>query len=102
MDPMLAVSLGTLIGSAFSFLMGSAPFTCLHTRFRPEWHERFEQKMAIYANHVARHRANAPPSPASLSGTDFYGERVSSLRDYRHWLKRQNALKSSKPSSLSA
>ena len=82
-DPVLAVGASTVIGASASYLLGSMLFRMAHQAWKPELHAEYVRREGEYAKRVAGHRANVPPSPVQLSGTDFYGESVKSVAGYR-------------------
>lgn len=100
LDPILAIGVGTVVGAFAAWTTGSMMFRMGHSWYRPEWHRAFTSREGDYARRVAGQRANVPPSPVQLTGTDFYGESVGSIRDYRHWVKRQHCLTESRKFKL--
>lgn len=99
-DPLIAIGAGSLTGAVGSFLIGSSLFKLAHKSLFPKWHVDYVEREGLFARRVAMHRANVPPSPVQLAGTDFYGESVKSVIDYRRWLKRQKRLASSRTFNL--
>lgn len=96
MDPMMVIGATTLTGMAVSFLVGGFTFRFWHRWWWPSWYVRFEEMESDFARRVSRFRANVPPNPTQLTGTDFYGESVGSVRDYRRWIRQQLKLKASR------
>lgn len=50
--------------------------------------QAFEQMDNIFLRHVARNRPDPSRNNVNYNPlSDFYGEKISSIRDYRHWLR---------------
>lgn len=99
-DPIIALGSGMLLGTGLAFLTGSSLFGLLLRSLNKPAMANYGKFDAEFAKRVQRFRANVPPDPNQIGGTDFYGEKVRSLSDYRHWLKRQKALIASRTFSL--
>lgn len=96
LDPMLVIGAGTLFGTTAAFICGGSAFRFWHRWWWPAWHGRFTEMESDFARRVCRYRANVPPNPTQLTGTDFYGERVGSVADYRRWIRQQLNLKTAR------
>ncbi len=90
-DPLVAVGALTAAGCAASYVAGAALIGALFRVLRPSLSAALDARQRDYYARVVRWRANVAPSAARIlrRGTDFYGERVSSVADYRTWLRLQ-------------
>jgi hypothetical protein len=100
LDPVMLLGMVALGGSLASFLFGGFAFRQIHAWKWPLWHHKFREMEGEFARRVRRFRANVPPTPTQLTGTDFYGEKVASLRGYRRWLRQQINLRSARQFNL--
>jgi import inner membrane translocase subunit TIM23 len=97
LDPLLAVGMATLGGAVASYFAGQSLASVAWRSSRPQLAAEFERMRADFCRRIAHHRANVPPSPTDLNfSLDFYGERIRTIRDYRHWLRKQNQLRNNR------
>ena len=92
-DPLVAVGLGTALGSVLAFSTGSALVGLCWRLLNPVKARLFDAKQRDFYARVQAFRANVPPNPTQMNFSfDFYGEKVASVADYRKWLKRQKQM----------
>ena len=120
-DPTIIMGMGAMAAGLFSYQLGTfASQTLWRLTKHRQVLRQFDSMDSKFYNSVAKNRAERGQSPyiqtlgrsplraakssssnnsssASASGsdsmaTDYYGERVKSLSDYRQWLRRQHKL----------
>ncbi|KAI9295174.1 mitochondrial import protein Pam17 [Neoconidiobolus thromboides FSU 785] len=90
MDPMIVFILASGAAGFTAFLttplLGSLAFKLL----RPKINEQLALKDADFYKRIAKYRVNMAIQPRSVTAPpDYYGEKIKSIKDYRHWLRRQ-------------
>lgn len=73
--------LGWLIGPSF----GSTAWSLLHRRQASRMAQRDKQ----FFDHIRKMRADPTRQVVHNPLPDYYGEKIGSLREYRHWLRKQ-------------
>lgn len=93
LDPLVVVGTGTAFGLIASFFTGSALAGLSWRLFRPKIAAQLDSHQRDFYNRITKYRANVPPNPTQLNFSfDYYGEKIGSVRDYRHWLRRQREM----------
>ncbi|KKA29662.1 hypothetical protein TD95_002813 [Thielaviopsis punctulata] len=91
LDPMITMGLVTSSAASLGWLMGpsvgSRVFYWLNRQVTPQ----FMLKENNFFARIKRHRVDPSSSSAGNPVPDFYGEKISSVTGYRHWLKDQRA-----------
>lgn len=93
MDPLVVVGASTALGLAGSFFTGSALAGLAWRILRPRTALQLNSHQRDFYARISKYRANVPPNPTQMNFSfDFYGEKISSVKDYRHWLRRQKEM----------
>ena len=93
LDPLIVVGASTAVGLVGSFFTGSALAGLTWKLFRPKLFAQIDAYQRNFYARITRFRANVPPNPTQMNfNFDFYGEKISSVKDYRHWLRRQRQM----------
>ncbi|PHH54792.1 Presequence translocated-associated motor subunit pam17, mitochondrial [Ceratocystis fimbriata CBS 114723] len=91
LDPMITMGLVTTSAASLGWLMGpsvgSRVFYWLNRQVTPQ----FMLKENNFFARIKRNRVDPSSSSAGNPVPDFYGEKISSVTGYRHWLKDQRA-----------
>lgn len=93
MDPLVVVGASTALGLVGSFFTGSALAGVTWRLIRPRLASQFDAHQRNFYTRITKYRANVPPNPTQMNfNFDFYGEKIASVKDYRHWLRRQREM----------
>ncbi|KAF2157122.1 Pam17-domain-containing protein [Myriangium duriaei CBS 260.36] len=100
LDPFIAFGLMITAVGGFGWLMGpfvgNAGFLLWNRSIRGEIAKRERD----FYNHIRRFRADPTSSSVSNPVPDYYGEKITSVADYRRWLKDQRAFNRKKSKNL--
>lgn len=90
-DPIM-VAVGATIASGFlGYLAGPSIGTMIFKVQNKALLNQFNHKNSVFLKHVIRNRVDASRQSFSNPVPDFYGERITSLKDYKQWLRDCNA-----------
>ena len=93
MDPLVIAGASTVIGLVGSFFTGSAVAGLAWRILRPKLAVQMDAHQKRFYAKISKYRANVPPNPTQMNFSfDFYGEKIASVKDYRHWLRRQKEM----------
>ena len=93
MDPLVVVGASTALGLTASFFTGSALAGLAWKIIRPRLATQLDNHQRDFYARITKYRANVPPNPTQMNFSfDFYGEKIASVKDYRHWLRRQREM----------
>ena len=93
MDPLVIAGASTAIGLLGSFFTGSAAAGLAWRMLRPKLAAQMDAHQKSFYTRITKYRANVPPNPTKMNFSfDFYGEKIASVKDYRHWLRRQKEM----------
>lgn len=96
LDPFAFIALSTVATGTVGYLIGSSLPMFYLKHFNHTLYSNYNTRLGIFYNKIVKHRANVPTDPSKLvqSTVDFYGEKITTLSDYRKWLRthRQIAL----------
>lgn len=87
-DPAIVYSLALMICGGFGYLMGPSLGDVVFKSMIRKQASSFVRKDAEFLRHIRKNR----PDPSNQNHTanpvtDYYGEKIGSLKDYRRWLR---------------
>lgn len=92
-DPLVVVGASTAVGLLGSFFTGSALAGLAWRTLKPRLASQMDSHQKSFYARITKYRANVPPNPTQMNFSfDFYGEKIASVKDYRHWLRRQREM----------
>ncbi|GAM82481.1 hypothetical protein ANO11243_004610 [Dothideomycetidae sp. 11243] len=100
LDPFYALGIMITALGGFGWLMGpfvgNAGFLMWNRKIRGDIAKRERE----FYNHIKRFRADPTSSSVSNPVPDYYGEKITSVADYRRWLKDQRAFNRKKSKNM--
>ncbi|KAJ2720871.1 TIM23 complex component [Coemansia sp. Benny D115] len=88
-DPLILFGGATMFCGVLGFVVGPSVGRVWYRIGNAEMARALDAKEAEFFKHVRANRSDPHFSSASNPLPDFYGEKVSSLRGYRKWLRKQ-------------
>ncbi|EME39571.1 hypothetical protein DOTSEDRAFT_139391 [Dothistroma septosporum NZE10] len=102
LDPIIVLGISTFAVAAGGWLcgpsFGSAMFTVWAAR--RGWNKLIAEKEKSFYARIKRYRADPSASSPQNPIPDYYGEKISSVKDYRRWLKDQKAFNLKKDKAM--
>ncbi|MCJ1229432.1 TIM23 complex component [Toensbergia leucococca] len=91
LDPFMVLGLTTAGVGALGWLCGPVVGNAVFGLWYRKWGREIAAKEKDFYHRIKRYRVD--PSSQSFSNPvpDYYGEKIGSVRDFRHWLKDQRA-----------
>ncbi|KAJ9062279.1 TIM23 complex component [Entomophthora muscae] len=90
LDPFIVFGLTSAASGLVAFLVTPLLGSLIYRLFKPQTYQAMILKDADFYQRIAKYRVNMSVQPRSVSAPpDFYGEKILSRKDYRHWLRRQ-------------
>ncbi|RKF64453.1 Presequence translocated-associated motor subunit pam17, mitochondrial [Erysiphe neolycopersici] len=87
LDPFITLGLVTFTCGGLGWLLGPAAGTALFNWKNRELRAQIELREKEFYRRVRRYRVDPSNSSMANPVPDYYGEKVSSVHDYRQWLK---------------
>ena len=81
----------TLLSGGVGWLLGPTFGQPIFKLWNAKWGKQMAAKEKSFFERVKRYRADPASSSPQNPIPDYYGEKVSSVSDYRRWLKDQRA-----------
>jgi len=90
-DPVIAMGLSTVSCGAVGWLLGPFAGNAAFGLWYRQLKTQFVLKEKQFYQRIKRYRADPSTQSVSNPVPDYYGEKISSVHDYRRWLKDQRA-----------
>ncbi|KAI6247039.1 Presequence translocated-associated motor subunit pam17, mitochondrial [Erysiphe necator] len=87
LDPFITLGLMTFTCGGLGWLLGPVAGTILFNWKNRTLRAQIEKREKEFYKRVRRHRVDPSNSSMANPVPDYYGEKVSSVQDYRQWLK---------------
>ena len=100
-DPLLFIGVSLFGTATVGYLIGSS-LPIGYLRFwKPHLYHEYNDRLRTFYYKVVKHRANVPADPSKFTqSVDFYGEKISSLSDFRQWLKKHQSIQKDRTFNL--
>ncbi|CAO1620699.1 unnamed protein product [Sympodiomycopsis kandeliae] len=86
-DPIYWYGLATVSATGLGYLIGPSIGTGIWSLFHRSQIRQMQKKDADFFEHIKRRRVDPSRSNMQNPIPDFYGEKISSLKEYRSWLR---------------
>ncbi|GAB7357226.1 hypothetical protein MBLNU459_g8207t1 [Dothideomycetes sp. NU459] len=100
MDPVFVLGGSLVAVGAVGWLMGPFLGTAVFKIWKSSATVEFARKEKDFYTHIKRYRADPASSSVNNPVPDYYGEKISSVSDYRRWLKDQRAFNRKKNKNM--
>ena len=90
-DPILVMCVALISCGALGFLSGPLVGSTLFKAKNKGVLKLYEEKNSTFLKHIIKNRVDASRQSFSNPVPDFYGEKITSLKDYKQWLRACNA-----------
>lgn len=87
LDPFIGVGLITFISGGIGWLLGPVAGTAVFNWQHRDLKSQIDEREKEFYRRVRRYRVDPSNSSMANPVPDYYGEKVSSVADYRLWLK---------------
>lgn len=86
-DPFMVISLAVVLCGAGGYLIGPSIGNVVFLRMIGKQAPTFVRKEADFLAHIRKNRPDPSQQSYANPVTDYYGEKIGSLKDYRRWLR---------------
>lgn len=90
-DPLLVASVTLLATGSLGYLAGPVLGSAIFKAKNKSILQLYQEKNSIFLKHIIKNRVDASRQSFSNPVPDFYGEKITSLKQYRQWLRDCNA-----------
>ncbi|KAK4616198.1 Presequence translocated-associated motor subunit pam17, mitochondrial [Fulvia fulva] len=102
LDPIIVLGISTAAVAAGGWLCGPSFGSAMFSMWaaRRGWNKLIAEKEKSFYARIKRYRADPSASSPQNPIPDYYGEKISSVKDYRRWLKDQKAFNLKKDKAM--
>ena len=92
-DPLLFIGATTISTATVGYLVGNALPMLFMKWFKRGLFREYNDRQGSFYSRILKHRVSVATDPSKLvQNADFYGEKISSVSDYKAWLRLQAKL----------